>query len=143
MTRRILVVAHNHPDLHPGGTEIFAHDLAQAYREQYGFNAIFLLPVNLYGPRDNFDHASSHVIPALIRKCIEARDAGSGEIVLWGDGSAKFWEVVRDDESYTVTFGRIGSTGRSQTIELDDEDEARAAELYEARCRKHHEVPGR
>lgn len=60
---------------------------AQAYREQYGFNAIFLLPVNLYGPRDNFDLESSHVIPAMIRKCVEARDAGIPEIVLWGDGS--------------------------------------------------------
>jgi GDP-L-fucose synthase len=50
-------------------------------------NAIFLLPVNLYGPRDNFDLASSHVIPALIRKCAEAVRAGRGEIVLWGDGS--------------------------------------------------------
>jgi GDP-L-fucose synthase len=60
---------------------------AQAYRQQYGFNAIFLLPVNLYGPRDNFDPASSHVIPALIRKCIEAQDQGENEIVVWGDGS--------------------------------------------------------
>ena len=60
---------------------------AQAYREQYGFNAIFLLPVNLYGPRDNFDPRSSHVIPALIRKCLEAQDAGQDEIVVWGDGS--------------------------------------------------------
>jgi len=60
---------------------------AQAYREQYGFNAIFLLPVNLYGPRDNFDPRSSHVIPALIRKCMEAQDAGQDEIVVWGDGS--------------------------------------------------------
>jgi len=59
----------------------------QAYREQYGTNAIFLLPVNLYGPRDNFDLNSSHVIPALIRKCIEAVEAGNQEIVLWGDGS--------------------------------------------------------
>ena len=60
---------------------------AQAYREQYGYNAIFLLPVNLYGPRDNFHPESSHVIPALIRKCVEARDAGRDEIVLWGDGT--------------------------------------------------------
>jgi GDP-L-fucose synthase len=59
----------------------------QAYREQYGMNAIFLLPVNLYGPRDNFDLQSSHVIPALIRKCVEAVQAGREEIVLWGDGS--------------------------------------------------------
>lgn len=60
---------------------------SQSYREQYGFNSTFLLPVNLYGPRDNFDSHSSHVIPALIRKCIEARDTGASEIVAWGDGS--------------------------------------------------------
>lgn len=60
---------------------------AQAYRQQYGFNAIFVLPVNLYGPRDNFRPDSSHVIPALIRKCVEARNAGQDEIVVWGDGS--------------------------------------------------------
>jgi GDP-L-fucose synthase len=60
----------------------------QSYREQYGMDAIFLLPVNLYGPGDNFDLASSHVIPALIRKCVEAVEGGRDEIVLWGDGSA-------------------------------------------------------
>jgi GDP-L-fucose synthase len=60
---------------------------AQAYRVQYGFNAIYLLPVNLYGPRDNFDLETSHVIPALIRKCVEAKEGGWREIVLWGDGS--------------------------------------------------------
>jgi len=60
---------------------------AQAYREQYGFNAIYLLPVNLYGPRDNFNLETSHVIPALIRKCLEAQDRGERQVVLWGDGS--------------------------------------------------------
>jgi GDP-L-fucose synthase len=60
---------------------------AQAYREQYGFNAIYLLPVNLYGPRDNFNLETSHVIPALIRKCVEARDRGDDKIVAWGTGS--------------------------------------------------------
>jgi len=60
---------------------------AQAYRQQYGYNAIFLLPVNLYGPRDNFNPSSSHVIPALIRKCLEAQEQGEQEIVVWGDGS--------------------------------------------------------
>lgn len=60
---------------------------SQAYREQYGYNSIFLLPVNLYGPRDNFDLASSHVIPALIRKCVEAIDQGSERIVCWGTGN--------------------------------------------------------
>jgi len=60
----------------------------QAYRDQYGMNAIYLMPVNLYGPRDNFDLESSHVIPALIRKCLEAKETGAPHIVCWGDGSA-------------------------------------------------------
>lgn len=60
---------------------------SQAYREQYGFNSIVLFPVNLYGPRDNFDLETSHVIPALIRKCAEAQQNGKPEIVLWGDGT--------------------------------------------------------
>jgi GDP-L-fucose synthase len=60
---------------------------AQAYREQYGTNAIFLLPVNLYGPGDNFDLETSHVIPALIRKMVEAEQRGEPEVVLWGDGT--------------------------------------------------------
>ena len=60
---------------------------SQAYREQYDFNTIFLLPVNLYGPRDNFNLETSHVIPALIRKMIDAEDLGEEKVVLWGDGS--------------------------------------------------------
>jgi GDP-L-fucose synthase len=60
---------------------------AQAYRAQYGFNAIYPLPVNLYGPRDNFNLETSHVIPALIRKCLEAQDRNDEQIILWGDGS--------------------------------------------------------
>jgi len=60
---------------------------SQAYRQQYGFNSIFLMPVNLYGPRDNFNPESSHVIPALIRKCLEAKAAGRDFIEVWGDGS--------------------------------------------------------
>jgi GDP-L-fucose synthase len=60
---------------------------AQAYRQQYGFNGLYLLPVNLYGPGDNFDLQTSHVIPALIRKCIEAQERGEDQIVVWGDGS--------------------------------------------------------
>ena len=60
---------------------------AQAYRQQYDFNAIYLLPVNLYGPRDNFDPESSHVIPALIKKCLDAIDEGTGSIEVWGDGT--------------------------------------------------------
>ena len=60
---------------------------SQAYRQQYGFNSIFLMPVNLYGPGDNFDPESPHVIPALIQKCVEAKARGEEEIVVWGDGS--------------------------------------------------------
>ena len=60
---------------------------SQAYRQQYGFNSIVLFPVNLYGPRDNFDLESSHVIPALIRKCVAAKEAGQDMLTLWGDGS--------------------------------------------------------
>ncbi len=61
---------------------------AQAYRQEYGFNTIFLLPVNLYGPGDNFDMGTSHVMAALIRKCVEARDEGRDAIVVWGTGKA-------------------------------------------------------
>ncbi len=60
---------------------------SQSYRQQYGFNSIYLLPVNLYGPRDNFNPVSSHVIPALIRKSIEAQERGEKEMIAWGDGS--------------------------------------------------------
>jgi len=60
---------------------------SQAYREQYGFDSVVLFPVNLYGPRDNFDLETSHVIPALIRKCIESRERGDRRLVVWGDGS--------------------------------------------------------
>jgi GDP-L-fucose synthase len=61
---------------------------SEAYRAQYGFNSCVLFPVNLYGPKDNFDLETSHVIPALIRKCLEARDRGEKRLVVWGDGSA-------------------------------------------------------
>ena len=70
---------------------------AQAYRQQFDFNAIFLLPTNLYGPADNFDPSSSHVIPALIRKCVEARERGDSEIEVWGTGTpTREFLFVRD-----------------------------------------------
>jgi GDP-L-fucose synthase len=70
---------------------------AQAYRQQYDFNAITLLPVNLYGPHDNFDRESSHVIPALIGKTVEARDMGRDSLDVWGTGSAsREFLFVRD-----------------------------------------------
>ena len=70
---------------------------AQAYRQQYGFNAVYLLPVNLYGPRDNFDPESSHVIPALIKKCLEAEREGRSHIEVWGTGSATREFLYVDD----------------------------------------------
>jgi len=77
---------------------------AQAYREQYGYNAIFLLPVNLYGPGDNFDPRSSHVIPALIRKCVEAIDEGKDEIMVWGDGTPTREFLYVEDAAEGITL---------------------------------------
>jgi len=70
---------------------------AQAYRDQYDFPAIYLLPVNLYGPRDNFDPSRSHVIPALVKKCLDAVDSGATEIEVWGTGSASREFLYVDD----------------------------------------------
>lgn len=70
---------------------------SEGYREEYGFNSIFLLPVNLYGPGDNFDPASSHVIPALIKKCVDAVDNNDEEIVVWGTGNASREFLYVDD----------------------------------------------
>lgn len=77
---------------------------SQAYREQYGFNSTFLLPVNLYGPGDNFDPASSHVIPALIKKCVEARDNGDTAIEAWGDGSPTREFLYVDDAAKGIVL---------------------------------------
>jgi GDP-L-fucose synthase len=77
---------------------------AQAYRQQYGFNAIYLLPVNLYGPGDNFDPASSHVIPALIRKLVEAREQGALSVEVWGDGSASREFLYVDDAARGIAL---------------------------------------
>jgi GDP-L-fucose synthase len=77
---------------------------AQAYRQQYGFNAIYLLPVNLYGPGDNFDPSSSHVIPALIKKCVDSRKKNEREIVVWGDGSATREFLYVDDAAEGIVL---------------------------------------
>ena len=74
----------------------------QAYRQQYEFNGIYLTPVNLYGPRDNFDLESSHVIPALIRKCWEAKRAGASEITAWGTGSATREFLYAEDAAEAI-----------------------------------------
>jgi len=85
---------------------------SQAYRDQYGYNSIFLLPVNLYGPGDNFDPRSSHVIPALILKCISAIEKGADEIVVWGDGSAtrEFLYVEDAAEAILLASERYNSS---------------------------------
>ena len=76
----------------------------QAYRDQYGFDAIHLLPVNLYGPGDNFDEASSHVIPALIKKCLDARDRGDDFVEVWGTGSASREFLYVDDAANGIVL---------------------------------------
>jgi len=98
---------------------------SQAYRQQYGFNSIVLFPVNLYGPGDNFDLTTSHVIPALIRKCFEAKHAPNSEIVLWGDGSPSreflYVEdaaegILRAAETYNESLPVNLGTGEEITI---------------------------
>ena len=78
---------------------------SQAYRQQYGFNSVVLFPVNLYGPRDNFDLNTSHVIPALIRKCVEAKEQGKGEVVLWGDGTPTREFLYVEDAAQGILLG--------------------------------------
>jgi GDP-L-fucose synthase len=75
---------------------------AQAYRQQYSFNAVFLLPVNLYGPLDNFNPESSHVIPALIKKFVEAKETGAKDVTVWGDGSATREFLYVDDAAEAI-----------------------------------------
>ena len=77
---------------------------SQAYRQQYGFNSIFLLPVNLYGPGDNFDLDTSHVIPALIRKCLDAQRQGSGRITVWGTGQSSREFLYVDDAAEGIVL---------------------------------------
>jgi GDP-L-fucose synthase len=77
---------------------------AQAYRQEYGLNAIYLLPVNLYGPGDNFDPKTSHVIPALIRKCLEAVEAGQDEVVVWGTGQASREFLYVEDAAEAIVL---------------------------------------
>jgi GDP-L-fucose synthase len=77
---------------------------AQAYRQEYGLNAIYLLPVNLYGPGDNFDPETSHVIPALIRKCVEAVEGGRQELVVWGSGQASREFLYVEDAAEAIVL---------------------------------------
>ncbi|MEK6285242.1 MAG: GDP-L-fucose synthase [Acidobacteriota bacterium] len=85
---------------------------AQGYRDQYGLNAIYLLPVNLYGPDDNFDPASSHVIPALIKKCVDAVERGASAIEVWGTGSATREFLYVDDAAEGIVLAAEKYNGR-------------------------------
>lgn len=100
----------------------------QAYREQYGYNAIYLLPTNLYGPEDNFDPASSHVIPALIKKCFDAIDRGDERISVWGTGSASREFLFVDDaaEGIVLATERYNSP---EPVNLGAQNEVRIADL--------------
>lgn len=103
---------------------------SQAYRQQYGYNSVFLLPVNLYGPRDNFNPSSSHVIPALIRKCVEAKESGAQEIVVWGDGSPtrEFLYVEDASEGILLAAERYNS---SDPVNLGSGNEISIRDLVE------------
>jgi len=85
---------------------------SQAYRDQYGFNAIYLIPVNLYGPGDNFNPESSHVIPALIKKCVDARNRGDAFIEAWGTGSASREFLYVEDAARGIVLAAEGYDGR-------------------------------
>jgi len=100
----------------------------QSYRQEYGFNGIFLLPVNLYGPNDNFDLQTSHVIPAMIRKFIEARELGEAEVVLWGDGSPTREFLFVRDAAEGIVLASEKYDGE-QPVNLGRGEEVRIADL--------------
>jgi GDP-L-fucose synthase len=106
---------------------------AQAYRQQYNFNAITLLPVNLYGPRDNFDLESSHVIPALIRKVIEARDAGQDCVEVWGTGSASREFLYVHDAAEAIALAADGYD-KAEPVNIGSGQEITIRALAELIC---------
>jgi GDP-L-fucose synthase len=101
---------------------------SQSYRQQYGFNSIFLLPANLYGPGDNFDPKTSHVIPALIRKCIEARDEGRSFIEAWGTGSASR-EFLYVEDCAEAVISAAAKYNESEPVNLGTGNEIKISEL--------------
>jgi GDP-L-fucose synthase len=100
----------------------------QAYRQEYGFDGIYLLPVNLYGPRDNFDLATSHVIPAMIRKFLEAQAAGAPEVVLWGDGSPTREFLYVDDAAEGIVAAAEAYDG-AEPVNLGSGEEIAVRDL--------------
>ena len=109
----------------------------QAYRAQYGMNVIFLIPVNLYGPGDNFDPASSHVIPALIRKCVDARLAGAPSIEVWGSGAASREFLYVDDAAEGIVLAADRFNG-AEPVNLGVGQEITIRDLVEVIVRLTH-----
>lgn len=103
---------------------------SQSYRQQYGYNSIFLIPVNLYGPRDNFNLDTSHVIPALIRKCLEAQERGEQEIIVWGDGSPTREFLYAEDAAEGILLGAEGYNA-SDPVNLGSGEEISIKDLAE------------
>jgi GDP-L-fucose synthase len=103
---------------------------SQAYRQQYGFNSIFLLPVNLYGPGDNFDPRSSHVIPALIKKCFDALDNQSDHLEVWGTGSATREFFYVEDAAEAIYLATL-SYNKSEPVNLGASFEISIKEIVE------------
>lgn len=101
---------------------------SQAYRKQYGFNSIYLLPVNLYGPGDNFDPETSHVIPAIIRKCCEAKKRGDPSITLWGDGTPTREFLYVDDAAEGIVAAAAAYEG-AEPVNLGSGQEFQIGEL--------------
>ena len=108
----------------------------QAYRAQYGFNAIYLLPVNLYGPGDNFDPATSHVIPALIKKCVDAVERGADHIDVWGTGSASREFLYVDDAAEGIVLAAERYDG-AEPVNLGTGQEITIRELVALIARGH------
>jgi len=102
---------------------------SQAYRRQYGFNSIFLMPVNLYGPGDNFDPAGGHVVPALIRKCLDAKQAGDERIVLWGDGTPTREFLFVEDAAEGIILATERYDG-GEPVNLGSGREVRIKDLF-------------
>jgi GDP-L-fucose synthase len=106
----------------------------QAYRQQYGFDGIYLLPVNLYGPEDNFNPASSHVIPALIRKVYEAKQQGVKQLPVWGDGSPTREFLFSEDAARGIVMG-AQSYNDADPVNLGTNFEISIRDLVELICR--------
>jgi GDP-L-fucose synthase len=103
---------------------------SQSYRQQYGFNSIFLLPANLYGPGDNFDPESSHVIPALIRKCVEARESGAPVVEAWGTGNASR-EFLYVDDCAEAIVRAAAIYNESEPVNIGTGNEIKISELVQ------------